>query len=430
MSQEQFKERLVHIEQEMETLNSVISENLRTTQEPVSQTTTEETTKGKHNSAGSTMDHKRDKMVYSAKPDGLKWKNSEIEEGELQECNRNHNISHEKVTEEIEKLEMQLRELLQSGKKGTADSQNKGKEVLKPTAGRHLRENVVQEDENTQPLPAVDTSSPDIAQDVSGTAAVLGPNIEKYEQVLVPPSTTLQLAPANVARDSVKNDTKLVVIADQKKATKTKVDASDSPDATKCAPAGTETTPSHMQPLKMAKQRQIHEGSTTVMRSTSINGNGSWRSPNPFRVVSITGGSKSSHRSSTSTSAAGTVTGTAATNLHLRATSQSSNTSPPDNTTAISSAEDYAIGKLQRKHDYLTMKCVKLSKELKYLNNMKDNGSLPVEDTRKLSKALEKLQEYLDKKTKEKYEIGVLLSRKIRKQIDNGSTGQFWLGGK
>lgn len=50
------------------------------------------------------------------------------------------------------------------------------------------------------------------------------------------------------------------------------------------------------------------------------------------------------------------------------------------------------------------------------------------EDARKINSALEKLQEYLDLKTKERYEIGVLLSRQLRREIDRGENGQFWVG--
>lgn len=85
---------------------------------------------------------------------------------------------------------------------------------------------------------------------------------------------------------------------------------------------------------------------------------------------------------------------------------------------------------LQRKLDHLTKKCAKLQKEISYLTQMNSSSSLPIEDSRKLSRAIAKLQEYFDKKNKEKYEVGVLLSRQLRKEIDRGENGQFWIGTK
>lgn len=85
---------------------------------------------------------------------------------------------------------------------------------------------------------------------------------------------------------------------------------------------------------------------------------------------------------------------------------------------------------LQRKLDHLVKKCAKLQKEIDYLNNMNSSSSLPIEDSRKLSRAIDKLQEYLDKKNKEKYDVGVLLSRQLRREIDRGENGQFWVGTK
>ncbi|AQZ12737.1 BNI5 (YNL166C) [Zygosaccharomyces parabailii] len=85
---------------------------------------------------------------------------------------------------------------------------------------------------------------------------------------------------------------------------------------------------------------------------------------------------------------------------------------------------------LQRKLDHLTKKCAKLQKEIDYLSQMNSSSSLPIDDSRKLSRAIAKLQEYFDKKNKEKYEVGVLLSRQLRKEIDRGDNGQFWIGTK
>lgn len=86
--------------------------------------------------------------------------------------------------------------------------------------------------------------------------------------------------------------------------------------------------------------------------------------------------------------------------------------------------------KLERRLDYLTKKCSKLQKEIAYLHDMSNQTTLPIDDKRKLIEAIGKLQEYQDLKTKEKYEIGVQLSRQLRKDIDRGENGQFWVGTK
>ncbi|CAR29283.1 ZYRO0G05060p [Zygosaccharomyces rouxii] len=85
---------------------------------------------------------------------------------------------------------------------------------------------------------------------------------------------------------------------------------------------------------------------------------------------------------------------------------------------------------LQKKLDHLVKKCTKLQREIDYLTKMNTASSLPIEDSRKLSRAVDKLQEYLDKKNKEKYDVGVLLSRQLRREIDRGENGQFWVGTK
>lgn len=127
------------------------------------------------------------------------------------------------------------------------------------------------------------------------------------------------------------------------------------------------------------------------------------RPTNPFRVVSV-GVVGPDGRTSRKTSA-GTFTGY-----------KDPNTDGP------------AI--LQKKLDYLTKRCTKLQREIYYLAKMNSSSSLPIEDSRKLSRAISKLQEYLDRKNKEKYEVGVLLSRQLRREIDRGENGQFWIGTK
>ncbi|SCU80000.1 LAMI_0B00452g1_1 [Lachancea mirantina] len=91
-------------------------------------------------------------------------------------------------------------------------------------------------------------------------------------------------------------------------------------------------------------------------------------------------------------------------------------------------SEGTSTQKLQARHDYLTAKCSKLQREIQYLDDLRDRGSLPRGEGKKMDEAQGKLKEYLDSKMKERYEIGVLLSRQLRREIDRGQKGQFWVG--
>lgn len=109
--------------------------------------------------------------------------------------------------------------------------------------------------------------------------------------------------------------------------------------------------------------------------------------------------------------------------------SQSTKSTP--NSRVSSSSSDYAsvnIEQLQKTYNVLSMKCIKLQKEIDYLTSFQNEGTLTLDDRRRLSTAISKLQEYLDKKNKTRYETGVLLSRQIRRNIDMGNNGQFWVG--
>ncbi|EDO16384.1 hypothetical protein Kpol_1051p34 [Vanderwaltozyma polyspora DSM 70294] len=139
---------------------------------------------------------------------------------------------------------------------------------------------------------------------------------------------------------------------------------------------------------------------------------GTRRSTNPFRVVSVSG--SSSPRSNPSS----------------RHASGSSNNEPRRIPSTESTSSVNSIEKLQSRQDYLIMKCSKLQKEINYLKNMNTQGMLSIEDSRKLNSAIQKLQDYLDRKTKEKYEVGLSLSRQLRKGVDRGENAQFWVSNK
>ncbi|CAI4049740.1 Bni5p SKDI_14G1570 [Saccharomyces kudriavzevii IFO 1802] len=148
---------------------------------------------------------------------------------------------------------------------------------------------------------------------------------------------------------------------------------------------------------------------TNSYEQKKVPNSGKRRTTNPFRVISVSNNSNSRGGS--------------------RKSSLNKYDSPVSS--PITSASELGnAAKLEKRHDYLAMKCIKLQKEIDYLNKMNAQGSLSMEDGKRLHRAVVKLQEYLDKKTKEKYEVGVLLSRQLRKQIDRGENGQFWIGTK
>ncbi|KAG0669221.1 hypothetical protein C6P45_003998 [Maudiozyma exigua] len=109
---------------------------------------------------------------------------------------------------------------------------------------------------------------------------------------------------------------------------------------------------------------------------------------------------------------------------------ENSSSTAMDTGRITSENDEPTLAKLEQRYDYLTNKTTKLTKEISYLTGMMNQGNLSIDDTKRLKVALTKLQEYLDRKTKERYETGVLLSRHLRRQIDRGENGQFWVGNK
>lgn len=152
-----------------------------------------------------------------------------------------------------------------------------------------------------------------------------------------------------------------------------------------------------------------------------------------FRVVSVSS-NKNNRKSSSSSSS-------------TKVFDDKSNTSGKENNTVPKNSDQHStdsgekmnnartttidnITQLQNMHEHLANKCVKLSKEIKYLTSLQSDPSISFEDGQKLQIALIKLQDYLDLKLKEKYEVGVKLSRQLRKQINMGENGEFWIGTK
>lgn len=84
---------------------------------------------------------------------------------------------------------------------------------------------------------------------------------------------------------------------------------------------------------------------------------------------------------------------------------------------------------LQRKDQELSQKIFKLNREIEYLKSLVETASVTsdLSELRKLKYAIEKLEEYLDKKQKDKYEIGIQLTRAVRKRVDSGESGEFWV---
>ena len=150
------------------------------------------------------------------------------------------------------------------------------------------------------------------------------------------------------------------------------------------------------------------------------------KATNPFRVISV------SSATSASSSRVSSVSNNNTSYSNGRKVSfqkdNNYNVNMDDNSSDHKTGED--IVNLQNRHEYLMNKCIKLEKEIKYLRQMENQSSLTLEDSKKLNRAIDKLQEYLDRKTKERYEIGVLLSKQLRRQINRGENGEFWIGRK
>ncbi|CCE63705.1 hypothetical protein TPHA_0F02240 [Tetrapisispora phaffii CBS 4417] len=149
------------------------------------------------------------------------------------------------------------------------------------------------------------------------------------------------------------------------------------------------------------------------------------RTTNPFRVISVGAAHSRTPSGASSRVASANISLGNESQENSRVSSISSDGKAEHNV-----SNENSIDKLQSRHDYLIDKCSKLQKEINYLKKMSNQAMLSIEDTRKLKNALEKLQEYLDKKTKEKYDTGVMLSRHLRKQINRGEQGQFWISNK
>lgn len=140
------------------------------------------------------------------------------------------------------------------------------------------------------------------------------------------------------------------------------------------------------------------------------------RTTNPFRVISVSSPSSATSSRVSSQSSSGSTL--------------SNNSSNPGNTTDNAKKLNDNIVNLQKQHDYLVEKCNKLEKEIRYLRQLDNQSTLSLDDRKKLQSGITKLQEYMDRKVKQRYEVGVLLSRQLRRQINRGENGEFWIGRK
>lgn len=95
----------------------------------------------------------------------------------------------------------------------------------------------------------------------------------------------------------------------------------------------------------------------------------------------------------------------------------------------VDPAANKRFEQLQKNDQDLTKKIFKLNKEIDYLKSLVESASVTsdLSELRKLKYAVEKLEEYLDKKQKEKYEVGIQLTRAVRKRVDSGESGEFWV---
>lgn len=218
----------------------------------------------------------------------------------------------------------------------------------------------------------------------------------------VPPETTSKKP--NPVADSVSvSEPTLEFKSEPVRRTSQKIDASTSTDEfeqeTKADVITRENGKSKTYPEPASSPASA--SSTTNTKTCSVVSPTNRSFSNPFRVVHV--GSQPSSRNGSRVSSAASNSSTA-------------------------SGSDVNIEQLQKNYNVLSMKCTKLKKEIEYLNKFQQESTLTLEDRRKLIAAIEKLQEYLDKKNRQRYDTGVILSRQIRKTVDMGTNGQFWVG--
>ncbi|KAH3901457.1 Bni5p SCDLUD_002952 [Saccharomycodes ludwigii] len=133
----------------------------------------------------------------------------------------------------------------------------------------------------------------------------------------------------------------------------------------------------------------------------------------PFRVISV----NSTSRNSSST----------------RTSSVNSNSSIETNASSIHEEEQRSFEKNKRKssndlqelYDQLNVKVHKVEKEIRYLKKVVKERNLTVEDASKLNEGIEKLEGYLDKKIKQRYEVGLQLTRGLRNRVISDNNGFF-----
>ncbi|KAH3685681.1 hypothetical protein WICPIJ_003365 [Wickerhamomyces pijperi] len=89
------------------------------------------------------------------------------------------------------------------------------------------------------------------------------------------------------------------------------------------------------------------------------------------------------------------------------------------------------IETLQSRDYELTAKIKKVEREISYLNDLIDSASITsnLEELRKLKFAIKRLEDYLDVKIKEKYEVGMSLTRALRRRVASGEIAEFWSSG-
>ena len=236
----------------------------------------------------------------------------------------------------------------------------------------------------------------------TGTTTVTTTATKEDESDEVPPETTSK-KPNPVAYSVSVSEPTLEFKSEPVRRTSQKIDASTSTDEfeqeTKADVITRENGKSKTYPEPASSPASA--SSTTNKKTSSVVSPTNRSFSNPFRVVHV--GSQPSSRNGSRVSSAASNSSTA-------------------------SGSDVNIEQLQKNYNVLSMKCTKLKKEIEYLNKFQQESTLTLEDRRKLIAAIEKLQEYLDKKNRQRYDTGVILSRQIRKTVDMGTNGQFWVG--
>lgn len=389
LDKEDIQKRMSQIEQDIDQMNQMIDENLQISDESVLEDAKADGTKVKYfNEVAQQEQHDED--------------NESMEEVHEHEEKQNEELQHE-ITEGLNISKTVEEKNESSNKKATGMQETYDTES---STIEKKNEDLIVQDESEAIIPDV----PSDEEIESGIKYALDSTVSEEEDLYLnseePESKHSEIALTDTENITIEINASTDTAEDNMNADKESSILTFEEEITRTS-SPIEVNSPIVLPKNNEKDTSAAKPITPSLRRTT----------NPFRVISVGSNSSTSISTSSSRHSSGSIHSGNIESKRLSLGSQQT-------------ANLANIDKLQKRQEYLTLKCIKLQKEINYLSNMNNQGMLSLEDSRKLTTAIERLQEYLDKKTKEKYEVGVLLSRQLRKGIDRGENGQFWIGNK